>query len=986
MARTQVSKPNITFINGLVTESSKLAPAENTVRDCDNIDIELNGKARRRYGLMSLGNNFICNGLDPDGVQAIENRVAEIHEWPSPGGDSTKHFTVIRDGLTFHVFDNKEDSYAFMQSGLTSQLCVAAKRKIVFDPTIPYSSTYTETAPTDVVYNPVGNARWVYSYVWAGGGGGSSGGVAGGGGAAGVKKITKLNYYYLDSPLYAITSDPGTGGAVDADGVDGTITDQVPLHAALVYTAGGGKKGVGGTGGAGGLIVAAGDYNAVGEAGDTDGNGEGGDAGTLPIATGGSVPGGLGGAIGVAGSTPGGGGGENAAGGAGVGYISVLNNSFGYTATFFATVGLSIGLSEKEMLEAPLDSYPGQGRLWFTGKGMFCFSLKYDKDTDTIEEEIIGFHPKKYPFGHAAMREIRRLGSTALNSTEPDSTTVDAAHIYNLLNAGWTSVAINDYYTAHSVYPALSMQYWRGRDTTGDFDPTLLRKYEFGDAAAPCGRFLIDIYREYRDNTRTHTIGLPAGANTPASPLAVGADQDDYSKHGFETVCFAYGRLFLAGDGKGKNTNGLHFSQVVQAPEDAGKFYSVQDPTSEFFPDALATDGGVVYIPEAGGIKKVRPFSGGILVFALKGVWFVHSANGAFSPLTIGRTKLSSEGVESQAAVVETEGGIYYASGNGVYTVTLRENYDLPVVENISEQRINTFYKAINPAAWNHARVRYDNHNKTVGILYLDAESAVHASYSNLYNKLLLLDTRTGSFRPYSFTYSLEAGAFHGVKDITTRNRKVRQRTLEPLVDSAGDVVLDANDNTVYTQNEDSEETFHNEFLLLLGQSSDEERLYVCGFNDPCFVDWRGTAVCGAEYSSYLETEFDNFGDIERYKQATYVFSYFEQTEKKWYKIDAGNELVLSYPSRCLMTAQWEWHENDGGNRWSDPQDAYFIRLQSDTTPVLDEVLDIGSSVVWSKLKARGKGKSLALRYESVTSKDFRLLGYSIPVTAPQTP
>ena len=82
----------------------------------------------------------------------------------------------------------------------------------------------------------------------------------------------------------------------------------------------------------------------------------------------------------------------------------------------------------------------------------------------------------------------------------------------------------------------------------------------------------------------------------------------------------------------------------------------------------------------------------------------------------------------------------------------------------------------------------------------------------------------------------------------------------------------------------------------------------------------------------------------------------------------------------CLVTAKWEWTEKQSAGRWSRPQQAikpkrFFIPTDPNTN------FD-GHGILFSKLKLRGHGKALVVRFESEDGKDFQLYGWAIPVTS----
>ncbi len=86
----------------------------------------------------------------------------------------------------------------------------------------------------------------------------------------------------------------------------------------------------------------------------------------------------------------------------------------------------------------------------------------------------------------------------------------------------------------------------------------------------------------------------------------------------------------------------------------------------------------------------------------------------------------------------------------------------------------------------------------------------------------------------------------------------------------------------------------------------------------------------------------------------------------------------------ALVTAKWEWTTRDSAGRWSRPQQAIKpMRVQA--PDIQSDPRNDGQGVRYSKLKIRGQGRALVLRYESEDGKDFQILGWSIPFTADTT-
>ncbi len=81
------------------------------------------------------------------------------------------------------------------------------------------------------------------------------------------------------------------------------------------------------------------------------------------------------------------------------------------------------------------------------------------------------------------------------------------------------------------------------------------------------------------------------------------------------------------------------------------------------------------------------------------------------------------------------------------------------------------------------------------------------------------------------------------------------------------------------------------------------------------------------------------------------------------------------------ITGKWGWTTDVLTGRWTNPQQG--IKPTRYTIPSdPDNPNDDGHGIRVSKLKIRGHGRALVVRFESEEGKDFQLLGWSIPFTA----
>lgn len=88
--------------------------------------------------------------------------------------------------------------------------------------------------------------------------------------------------------------------------------------------------------------------------------------------------------------------------------------------------------------------------------------------------------------------------------------------------------------------------------------------------------------------------------------------------------------------------------------------------------------------------------------------------------------------------------------------------------------------------------------------------------------------------------------------------------------------------------------------------------------------------------------------------------------------------MVLSDVYSCMLTTKWDWASNNNTGKWSTPQETYKL-----STRRLGASAEAGYEfkVVDTRVRARGTGKALVMRYESTPGKDFELIGRVTPFT-----
>ena len=82
----------------------------------------------------------------------------------------------------------------------------------------------------------------------------------------------------------------------------------------------------------------------------------------------------------------------------------------------------------------------------------------------------------------------------------------------------------------------------------------------------------------------------------------------------------------------------------------------------------------------------------------------------------------------------------------------------------------------------------------------------------------------------------------------------------------------------------------------------------------------------------------------------------------------------------CELTVKFDYALDAGTGKWSTPQEAYKLSTQRLAQAAVDPRL-YPYKVVDTKLKIRGTGHVVVLRYDSVPGKDFQLIGRVTPFT-----
>lgn len=593
-----------------------------------------------------------------------------------------------------------------------------------------------------------------------------------------------------------------------------------------------------------------------------------------------------------------------------------------------------------------------------------------------------GATPPTHTSGSVEYGEILFKFDSVISSVE-----ISSYHRYNLRNQGWAKTikcnpagdAIDITGSVNGNYPSNSDNWTLGKNTnptSGNYEkyePDRLLRNSQSKFQVAKGAYIIDAFN--RGTSRT----------TEADDTKISSLLLDQEQGRFSSITSYAQRLFYAGidsnvvepDSRSPNFNNyVFFTRVVTSNDDLGRCYQEFDPTDPALNEVVASDGGTIQIPDATKIIKIAGGQSSLLVFAENGVWEIYGDTGGFFATSFQVSKVSTNGVLNPNSIVEVNGNFIYWSNAGIYVATAEGASGRFKTESISLTTIQQLYLNIPILAKRYCKGFYDEKENRVRWLYNDSDSYSDTSYVNKYNKELIFDLTLQAFYVNSIS-SLASNSPYIADYIEIPNFVVGSTETNVLV-GTNQVQDSTPDDVVVTIDISANRNSQFSFLTIIGND-----FTISKYNNTTFKDWVTADSTGANYSSYLVTGYELFGDIMRNKYASYVFFYLKRTEDGFSLV--GSNLELDNQSSCKVQAQWNWANSANSGKWGTEFQAY--RLTRNYIPSgTSDTFDYGESVIVTKNKLRGSGKTLSLKIQSETGKDLQIYGWAIPATATQIP
>jgi hypothetical protein len=540
------------------------------------------------------------------------------------------------------------------------------------------------------------------------------------------------------------------------------------------------------------------------------------------------------------------------------------------------------------------------------------------------------------------IRDYEWLGDKSTYSTSISNASASTARKYDTANAGWSGTKGTAARVAFGSYPPLTLPWYAGKDSNGDFSKTEWEKVFSGSSLIGNGTYILNFFNKDR-SAASGIAGISADIETSR----------------FKSVASFAGRIFYAGLESAKNSGVILFSRQIETLKELGDCFQVNDPTSEDISDLLDTDGGTVRIPDAVNIKYLYSFGASLFIFADNGVWSINGVDNVFRATEYSLRRVSYTGLLTAESFIEAEGTPFWWSKTGIHTLQFDQVSNNPVEQNISLTTIQSFWDDIGPASRALVRATYDRLNKKVYWAYPNANEP----NANKLNNFLILDFPLGAFYPWKV--SDEVSSTDYIMGLAVYSGYGSDSLVLDVVLPNGDDVVQGADDVVSTQLTDF--ATGNPAIVLLIRDGATGKMTMGGFTGKDFLDWGTT-----NYSSFAEAGYDFISDLVLKKNSPFIVTYTRVTEEGWFNTGAGYEPIR--PSGLFVSSYWDFSTSPANV----PQQVYRYKQ----TPVVNpgDLANFGypETVISSRLKLRGRGRSVRLRFESEQGKDFNLLGYGV--------
>lgn len=508
-------------------------------------------------------------------------------------------------------------------------------------------------------------------------------------------------------------------------------------------------------------------------------------------------------------------------------------------------------------------------------------------------------------------------------------------HKYNLFNQGWyfnSNAALTAWDGARTDMPSNADVWWYFKDANDAFATAQIANVDPGNTPAAKGHYIVEAF----DIDRTTISGV---SNIPVVSVDVRPS----------IVAFFAGRVWYGGVDSSTTVNTLYFSQVIESPVQFGRCYQANDPTSEDLFDLLPTDGGTMEISGAGIIYKLVPMGNSLLVFASNGIWAIAGSQGiGFVANDFSIVKISSSEVDNDTSFVIVEGAPFWWGTGSINTIVTQDNLTFQV-QSLTDNKLREFYvNDITPLSKTQAVGSYHPEDKTIHWLYRSTESE-SPEQTTQFDRVLVFNLLTQAF--YLWEIPVTDVHVHSVGLFKKSSEGIT--TLNVITDDLSEVITDDADNVITFLLATNVSIPVFKYLVSYTDGSGDTQFTFAETNNANLIDWFTLDDIGESYVSTFTTGYKMHTEGQKFFQANYIHTFYDK---------------ITDNDGAYLQGVFDWTTSGDTGKWSSLQQIYK------SSPL--------RSVNYRRLKIRGKGKSLQLRYISDNNKPFSIVGWTLWETA----
>lgn len=492
----------------------------------------------------------------------------------------------------------------------------------------------------------------------------------------------------------------------------------------------------------------------------------------------------------------------------------------------------------------------------------------------------------------------------------------------------------------------------------------------------------------------SYTSRLVKQYNKNTAPI----DTDTYPT----SVEFYAGRIWLTGDPK--NPNAQYFSKVIVGDRDAEIYMQSADPFNADDPDLVDDDGGVIKTQGMALAKRLVTAGLSLFIGANNGVWQISGADGIFKATNFSNHKILLDGVEGTDNMLRVEREVMIFGQHSIWKSTTDNSSSLlsvtsgaAIMVDMSSRRVASIYNAIPIRSKAAARVLYNATEQRVYYFFTQDRTEYDRAFGaydqpSYHTHMLVLESNTPGAEAMDFNAQSET-------DKQTKRYVSRSITLWELEDeadkakpfiSAPFITIDIPSIDELVKVDSENVLVSMDTVLAAGQSSAVETLLFLAlrrtlpddmddvslymgfgtFNTDVLNDWDSYSKYARGYSSIIISGVQTLSEVGVKKAATYIYLVFKKVESG----DLDEDGFDTHPGGCNMRTAYNFSTSPLSKKFSTQKQVYFP--DRFTYSVAGEGLD-GHNYTWFKDRARGRGNTLSVIFESdetITDADGEIL------------